>query len=85
MRYENISETDPKKTAKIAEHFAWQLRALKMDGFLQNENEFNPGAVNENRIIPYYDVRTIPAVWKKYLSDRKMAELEYERDISLIS
>jgi hypothetical protein len=83
MRYENISETDPQKTLKVAEHFAWQLRALKMDGFLQTESEFNPGAVNENRIIPYYDVRTVPEIWKKYLSDRKMAELEYERDISL--
>lgn len=80
MHHENISESDPKKMAKITEHFAWQLRALKMDGFLQTENDFNPGAVNENRIIPYYDVRTVPEVWRKYLQERKTAELEYERD-----
>lgn len=67
----------------MAEHFKWQIRALKIDGFLQSEGEFNPGAVNENRIIPYYDVRTVSAVWKRYLSDRRMAELEFEKTVAL--
>lgn len=54
-----------------------------MDGFMQTESEFNPGAVNENRIIPYYDVRTVPAVWKKYLADRRVADLEFERTVAI--
>lgn len=82
-RYEGISASDPKRAQKIGEHYKWQLRALKMDGFMQTESEFNPGAVNENRIIPYYDVRTVPAVWKRYLADRRVADLEFERTLAI--
>lgn len=82
-RYEGISASDPKRVQKINEHYKWQLRGLKMDGFMQTESEFNPGAVNENRIIPYYDVRTVPAVWKKYLADRRIADLEFERTVAI--
>lgn len=41
-RYEGISVSDPRRAQKIREHYAWQLRALKMDGFMQAENELNP-------------------------------------------
>ena len=82
-RYEGIAASDPKRAQKINEHYKWQLRGLKMDGFMQTESEFNPGAVNENRIIPYYDVRTVPAVWKKYLADRRVADLEFERTVAI--
>lgn len=83
LRYENIKASDPARSQKVAEHFKWQIRALKMDGFLQTESEFNPGAVNENRVIPYYDVRVVPEIWKRYLSERRMADLEFERSVAL--
>lgn len=83
IRYEGIRENDPMRSQKIAEHLKWQFRALKMDGFLQTESEFNPGAVNENRIIPYYDVRTVPAVWNRYLAERRTADLEFEKSVAL--
>lgn len=83
IRYEGIRENDPRRTQKIAEYLKWQFRALKMDGFLQTESEFNPGAVNENRIIPYYDVRTVPAVWYRYLAERRTADLEFEKSVAL--
>jgi hypothetical protein len=78
-QHEGLSIYSPNDQRKIFEHYTWQIRWLQLDGFLQSEAEFNPGAMNENRIIPYYDIASVKVAWGKFVTQMREKNINFEK------
>ncbi|MDD5213396.1 MAG: hypothetical protein PHG82_03150 [Candidatus Gracilibacteria bacterium] len=69
--FEKLDPKDPKFTQKLNYIYGLQIKALKIAGFMQDEQNLNPGAFKINRTIPYYDLANIEKVFSAYIIDKK--------------
>lgn len=84
VTYEKLNPDDPEFKEKLRGHYALQIKALQIAGFLQNENTLNKSAVNINRTIPYFDAKNIKDVFTHYIKDKKQERHAKDKRLSSI-
>lgn len=82
--FEKLNPKDPKFTSKLNYIYGLQIKALKIAGFLQDEQNLNPGAFKINRVIPYYDLGNIEKVFSAYIKDKKHTIRETQEQLKEI-
>lgn len=69
--FEKLNPKDPKFTQKLNYIYWIQIKALKIAGFMQDEQVLNPWAFKINRTIPYYDLKNIEKEFSSYIINKK--------------
>jgi hypothetical protein len=67
----SISDYTEKYNKLMNYYFGLQIKALKISGYMQNENDINKGSFNINAPIPYFTPDNINQVFKDYVSEKK--------------
>ncbi|MDD2870981.1 MAG: hypothetical protein PHS49_03240 [Candidatus Gracilibacteria bacterium] len=67
----NASDYQAQYDSLLNHYFGLQIKALKITGYMQSENDINKGSFNINAPIVYFDTKNIDEVFVEFISQRK--------------
>ncbi|MDP2091279.1 MAG: hypothetical protein Q8K30_06815 [Candidatus Gracilibacteria bacterium] len=80
----NATDYNEKYESLLNYYFGLQIKALKITGYMQSENDINKGSFNINAPIPYFDPKNINQIFVKYVSKKKQEKKSPNIDLHIM-